>query len=196
MHENAERYINGLDDELCYENLKFEDELWALRLMKEQHPDRVLAEELWCFNKDWEPVEPDSPDVWFRMIADLQVWSHDRKQLFLCDFKSGKRDRNEIKHGKQLQLYQMTAFMRYPEVETILASLWYLDLGTKFDTLFTREAGLKFFPIFNDQALTMCSDEEYKPMPSEYRCKFCPYSEPEFDNKWVRKNGACGHGVG
>lgn len=192
IHSAAEEYINGDRDDLIYELTHFEDELEACRIMKSQHPDRVLAEELWLFDQNWVPTE-DQNKIWLRVIADLQVWSHDRKHMWLVDIKTGKRDRNEVKHGQQLQLYQLAAFMRYPELETVTASLWYIDQNLRIDTPFTRERGLKYFPIWNNQAQYMCQDREFKAKPSEYRCRFCPYGGQ--DNKWVKKTGDCEFGI-
>ena len=195
MHDNAEQFVLSQIDTIIHENKHFMNELEALRLMRENHPDRVIPEELWLFDKEWNPLPADAPyeDIWLRIIADMQVWNHDFTELQLIDYKSGKRDRNEVKHGKQLQLYQLTAFMRFPNLETVSAELWYLDLDLRHETSFSRDTGLKYFPIFNDQAIHMCNDIEFKAAPSEYRCRFCPYGGQ--DNKWVKKTQDCKVGV-
>lgn len=197
MHDNAERYILEEDDTLCSELKHFEDELFCLRIMRECHPERIVPEQMWLFDKEWNPLpeDADKNTIWLRIIADMQIWNHDHTEVQLIDYKSGKRDRNEVKHGKQLQLYQLAAFMRYPELQYIQASLWYFDLNLKIDQDFQREKGLKLFPIWNDQALHMCSDMIFKPLPSAWRCRFCAYGPEDTSNKWVKKNGACQVGV-
>ena len=191
MHDNAEAYVMGDDEKLCAELKHFEDELFCLRIMRAQHPDRVIPEQLWLFDKDWGllPHDVEKDHIWLRIIADMQIWNHDHTELHLIDYKSGKRDRNEVKHGKQLQLYQLSAFMRFPKLKHILASLWYLDLDLKIDQPFTRERGLKLFPIWNDQANFMCNDDVFNANPSAYRCRFCPYQTG--GNKWITGTGDC-----
>lgn len=197
MHDNAENYVLGKDDELCFELKHFEDELFCLRIMHECHPERVVPEQMWLFDVSWEPLPDDArkEDIWLRIIADMQVWNHDHTEMHLIDYKSGRRDRNEVKHGKQLQLYQLTAFMKFPGLQTITASLWYLDLDLRIDQVFMRNKGLKLFPIWDDQARYMCADSEFKAEPSTWRCRFCAYGPEETSNKWVVKNGACHLGV-
>jgi len=197
IHDNAELYVLGKTDKMCVELKYFEDELLCLRIMKECHPKRVQTEEMWLFDKDWNPLseEASKEDIWLRIIADVQIWNHEMTQCQIIDYKSGKRDRNEIKHGKQLQLYQLAAFMKHPELQNVEATLWYIDLNLRIDTPFTREKGLKYFSIYNDQALQMCADTEFEPRPSAYRCRFCAFGPIQTSNKWINKTGACIYGV-
>lgn len=202
VHDNAENYVLSKEDTLCTEAKYFEDELLCLRIMKECHPERVQTEEMWLFDKDWNVLPPETSDdpetrktIWLRIIADLQIWNHEMTTCQIIDYKTGKRDRNEIKHGKQLQLYQLAGFMRYPKLQHVKASLWYIDLNLQIDTPFTREKGLKYFSIYNDQAITMCADTEFEVRASAYRCRFCPFGPIQTSNKWINKTGDCPHGV-
>ncbi|RLC99086.1 MAG: hypothetical protein DRI46_10100 [Chloroflexi bacterium] len=154
--------------------LKFKSGGWAWR-RKIRKIESIPAQQTQC-------VMVDSPDSTY-LCTKKMIPTHN----------SGKRDRNEVSHGQQLQLYQLSAFMRHPNLKHILASLWYLDLGVQYDTPFTRTKGLQFFPIFDGQAKHMCADDQFLPAPSAYRCRFCPYGGE--DNKWVVKTGDCEYGV-
>jgi len=196
VHDFAEKFILG-EEEMIHELKHFKQQLQDAKDLREEDQSRVSPEEMWLFDSEWGelPADASYEDIWIRIIADLQIWSEDRKTLKLIDFKTGKRYRNEVKHGRQLQLYQLSAFMKFPELEVVEAELWYLDHNLTIPQKFTREQGLKFFKMFNDQANYMCNDDEFKPTPSHQRCMFCAYGPKDHSNKWVTKTGDCEYGV-
>lgn len=112
--------------------------------------------------------------AWLRMKLDVIVF-HDEKTATVIDHKTGRKFGNEVKHGEQLQLYQLGAFARYPQLETVYAELWYLDQNEVTSQRFTRKQGLRFKSGFERRgdAIEICSD--FPPNPSVFTCKWCQY---------------------
>jgi len=117
----------------------------------------------------WEPA-------WLRLKLDAAVF-HSRQHATVIDFKSGKKYGNEIKHGQQLQLYQLVTFLRYPLLERVDAELWYLDQNDTTKVSFTRAQGLRFHRTFDQQGREVTSDWVPTPNPSLNNCRFCPFGE-------------------
>ena len=195
IHEAAEHYVNGTRNDLIYELEHFKKELEKARSMHAL--GLAKTEETWLYGEGWEVLGPEADyhDIWLRIIADLHVFlSPDH--LLVVDYKTGKKAGNEVKHGRQLQLYTVSALLRFPAVKKVTAEIWYLDKNELTQQAYTAERGLKYFQTFNQQALHMCSDEEFLPSPSMWNCRFCPYGPEEHSNKWVVKGGQCTVGVG
>jgi RecB family exonuclease len=148
---------------------------------------------MWCFDRDWAPVS-DGAHTWLRVKLDAFALIDDDHAVVI-DYKTGKKFGNEIKHAQQCQLYQLAAFLRYPELEKITAELWYLDVDDISTQTFTRTQGLKFFKGFDNRAREMTSTTIFRPKANVYNCKFCPYAPAEYSNKWVNKSGDCRYGI-
>ena len=127
----------------------------------------------------WEPA-------WLRMKLDAIVF-HDKTLATVIDYKSGRKFGNEVKHGEQLQLYQLGAFARYPELETVYAELWYLDHGIVTSQRYTRAQGLRFKRAFTVRGDKVTTCDEYPPNPSIHACRWCQYGP------W--NGGQCQEGV-
>lgn len=191
IHDAAEQYVRGKEDELLAELIHFKPELEFLRQLHSDNPDQVVPEEMWCFDEGWNEVSPDDYDsIWLRVIADAFVWL-DESTVCIVDYKTGKRYGNELKHGQQLTLYALATAMKFPQVQTIWTELWYLDLNEMAQQRYTVDQASRFLKNFNDRAITLTSDTEFKTRPSKSSCMFCPYKKPEHDNKWVKGTGHC-----
>jgi hypothetical protein len=171
IHEAAERFIKG-GVELIPELKNFEPEFLKARELFSQ--GKASTEGEWAFTKDWEPVAWMSSNVYVRLKCDLVV-HRDVSDIIVVDFKSGKRYGNEIKHGEQVHLYCATTFIRYPKAQTVTTELWYTDINELVTKTYTRAQGLRFLPGFETRFETMVTDEEFKPRPSSFTCKWCPY---------------------
>ena len=118
-------------------------------------PARALLEVIYQVGKKayiWEPP-------WLRMKLDAMVM-HDETTATVIDFKTGRKFGNEVKHGEQLQLYQLATFMRYPKLQTVFAELWYFDQNEVTSLKFSRTMGLRYRDKFTKRgdALTSCTD--------------------------------------
>ena len=171
IHDAAERYIRG-GVELIPELQKFAVELGDLR--KKFAHGMVSLEGEWAVDKDWNPVAWSSSDVWARIKLDAFV-RLSKTHAVVIDYKTGKKWGNEIKHAEQTQLYQLAAFLKYPELEIIDVELWYTDQDDLTHTKYTRAQGMRFFKNFNDRGNAMTNATDFPPSPNIFACKWCPY---------------------
>ena len=183
IHDAGERFVRG-GVELIPELKAFEAEFHDLR-NKYEH-GMVSLEGDWAINKDWEPVAWGDRDAWARIKLDAFVRLSPTHAVVI-DYKTGKKFGNEIKHAEQTQLYQLAAFLRYPELETIDVELWYTDQDDLTHMKYTRSQGMRFFQNFNQRGIAMTSAEEFPPSPNVFACKWCPYGP--------RGTGDCDKGV-
>ena len=183
IHDAAERFVRG-GVELIPELKSFSTEFHDLR-DKYKH-GMVSLEGEWAINKDWEPVAWGDRDAWARIKLDAFVRLSPTHAVVI-DYKTGKKFGNEIKHAEQTQLYQLAAFLRYPELQTIDVELWYTDQDDLTHMKYTRSQGMRFFQNFNQRGIAMTSAEEFPPSPNVFACKWCPYGP--------RGTGDCDKGV-
>ena len=145
-------------------------------------PERGLADVIYQKGKQsfvWEPA-------WLRLKLDALVL-HDEHTATVIDFKTGRKFGNEVKHGEQLQLYQLSTFLRYPQLQTVYAELWYLDQDEITSQKFSRTMGLRYRDKFGKrgEALTSCTD--FPASANIYACRYCQYGS------WA--GGQCAEGV-
>ena len=147
--------------------------------------------------KTWGPGE-----AWRRKIIKVEQIASQPTQCilvdsadhtFLCTEKfipthnTGRKFGNEIKHAEQLQLYQLATFMRYPQLQTVHAELWYLDQNETTSQKFSRAMGLRYRDKFTKRgdALTAC--EDFPAAANIHACRWCQYGP------WG--GGQCAEGV-
>jgi RecB family exonuclease len=171
VHDAAEMYVRG-NVELLPELEKFQEEFQRLRKLYQQ--GKVSLEGEWAVDKEWEPTSWKSIDVWARIKLDAFVQLTPTHGVVI-DYKTGKRWGNEIKHAEQCQLYQLAAFLRYPELEVIDVELWYTDQDEISHTRYTRAQGMRFLKNFQRRGLAMTEAQEFPPSPNMFACKWCPY---------------------
>lgn len=192
LHDNAEDFVRSKKD-LNVELYRFTPEFIQLQHMFKKN--KVELENMWCFNKDWNPVDKhDYKNTWVRIKIDALALTSPTEAAVI-DYKSGKKFGNEIKHAQQCQLYQLGAFIKHPKLELVNTELWYFDLNELSRMKFTRKQGLRFFKSYNTRGLRMTEATSFPPKPNNHNCMFCPYGPKESSNKWVNKNGACKFGV-
>lgn len=171
VHTDCELYINGTNSVLGPEASKhFGPEIDLLRVL---HQDGLVSlEGEWGMSRDWEP--DDWKTAWLRLKLDAMVM-HDDQTATVIDFKTGRKFGNEIKHGEQLQLYQLTTFLRYPKLEKVYAELWYLDSGDVTSVSFTRQQGLKFRSNFDRRGHKLTTCDTWPANANIHSCKWCQY---------------------
>lgn len=175
IHDAAERFVKG-GVELIPELKSFEPEFLQLKALHGQ--GKVSTEGEWAFNRSWEPVAWMSHDTFMRIKCDAVV-SVDRKRAVVIDYKSGKRWGNEVKHAEQMQVYQLGAFIRYPELEEIDVELWYTDQNEVHGMKYRRDQGMRFLPGIEQRLVKMTTETEFPPNPNAHTCRFCPYKSKE-----------------
>lgn len=185
IHALAEEYVKGNIKIFPKELQKFKKEIEELR--KLYKTGKVITEEMWCFTNTWMPCASDDWNaIYFRIITDITVF-HTKAQATVIDYKTGRKFGNEVKHGQQAQLYQLGAFLRYPDLEEITTEIWYLDQDELATMEFTRAQGMRFFKHWNNRMEAMTTEVEFKPTPNMNSCRWCPYKPS--------KLGVCSVGI-
>lgn len=182
-HDACENFVNGTlgewpdDMKAANKFMKFQAKFEHLR---DEYADaKVDLEGEWGFDRDWSITDWRSKDTWGRMKLDALHW-HTDTHATCIDYKTGRKFGNEVTHGDQGLIYTVGSFMRYPDLELLDVSFWYLDQGeTSFPKRFTREQAMTFLPRITDRALTLTTavEEDFKPSPSVYNCRWCPYNK-------------------
>lgn len=171
IHNAAEAFVKG-GVELVHELVHFTEEFHQLRAMKQV--GQVSLEGEWAFTREWEATGWMSSTTWSRIKLDAIAFLS-KKKAVVIDYKSGKRWGNEMKHHEQMVLYQLAAFIKFPELEEITVELWYTDLDEIHSLTYKRHQGLKFLTNWERRGTEMTACEEFPPNPSKYACRWCPY---------------------
>ena len=180
IHECAELFIRG-GVEMVPEIDKFKAQFEELRRL--QAEGVVSLEGEWAVDKNWAPVAWGSDTAWNRMKLDAFVLTTPTTARVI-DYKTGKRFGNEVKHTEQGQIYQLAAFLRFPNLEHITTEFWYLDQNETDTKQYSRAQGVGYFDKYNNRLLAVTECEEFTPNPNAFSCKWCPY-----------KGGACEYGA-
>lgn len=184
VHDTCERYVRGQVQDIPHEARHFKPELEALRRLFAK--GMVTLEQEWGFSRDW--VAHDWKTAWLRMKLDSLVFLSPHEAVAI-DYKTGRKFGNEIKHGEQLQLYQLACFLRYPDLEQVHVELWYLDHDDLTHRVFTRDQGLRFKKSWDMRGSNITTCVEFPPNANRFSCQFCPYGDPA--NGFPNGTGDC-----
>jgi hypothetical protein len=171
IHDAAELFVSR-DITLIPELQNFEEEFFRLRELYRE--GKVSLEGEWAIDRDWNPTNWRSPEAWGRIKLDALVHMSSEHAV-VVDYKTGKLYGNEIKHAEQGQLYQLAAFLRYPELQHIDVEFWYTDINEITHIRYRRDQGVRFFNGFNQRAIKMTEAKDFPPSPNIFSCKWCPY---------------------
>jgi hypothetical protein len=171
IHDAAElfvkdnvRLISELDD--------FSDEMHKLKELFQK--GMVSLEGEWAHDNQWDPVAWASEAAWLRLKLDAFV-RVDKNTGLVIDYKSGRMHGNEIKHAEQGQLYMVSVFVRYPEIETVVVEFWYIDQDDITSVTYTRKQSEHFLRKFTKAGDEITSCTDFPPNPNIFSCKWCPY---------------------
>lgn len=169
VHNETEAFVRGLGP-FPKEMREFELEVNHLKALFAS--GRVSLEGEWGMDRDWNPT--DWKTAWQRLKLDALV--HVSKiEAIVIDYKTGRRFGNEVKHGQQLQSYQLNTFLRFPELEIVHAELWYPDVKDLVTQTFTRDQGLRFKRTFDERGKRLTSNTSWPANPNKFSCQWCPY---------------------
>ena len=181
IHQEAEDYVTG-KAEFTHNLRFFKDDLASLK--NHYAEGRVICEEEWAFDLDWNITEWAAG--WLRLKCDA-VCFLTPQHIAVIDYKTGKRFGNEIKHAEQLQLYAVCALIRHPECDQVTCELWYFDQNELASFTMKRSQLGKYLMLFDKRGVAMTTEKEFPPNPNIHSCKYCPYHE--------REQGDCRFGV-
>lgn len=146
----------------------FAEEFKTLRAKKYQTEIQL------CFRKDWSMTRWDDWNgVWLRVKIDAHS-VQDRRGV-MADYKTGKK--YPEKHDKSLELYALAMFIMYPQLETVTAALWYLDIGEETVHEFNRSEVEKLKKQWEKDTFRMLNDQRFTPKPSNFACRYCHFSK-------------------
>lgn len=181
LHEEIADFITGKTDTLSEDIEHRRDVIISIREANNSHIDTVAVEERWCFNDAWEVVnDRDWDNLWFIVIADAVNFIED-DECEIYDWKSGKKQYNEIKHGWQLLIYAVATFMKFPELERVYANLEYIDVNESTTLELTRAKAMSHFLRVNGKLLAVTKARSFPPTPSRNHCRFCDYKTGPID---------------
>lgn len=181
IHALAEDYILGKIDPLPKELNNFSDEFKSLRARSKD----LMLEQEWGFDNEWQPCEYRGDKTWGRVKADCVLPSSPTSGIVI-DFKTGKKHGNEVKHGEQIQLYALAAFIRYPDWASITCELWYLDANDLTSIVISRKTAMeRYLKTFDRRLRAMTSATEFPAKPNIVSCKWCPYGDTGHCDKRV-----------
>lgn len=173
VHQMCEDFVQGARDDMPKEMQKFKNQFLHMRDLYTQ--GEIIVEEDWAFDANWEQCDWDAPNAWLRLKCDAVHLSG--KTASIYDYKTGRKQGNEIKHGTQMLIYAIAAFHRHPELEYLETWLWYLDKGETTTQRYTRQEAMDLLPRLNDRGLAITTCTDFLPRPSAYNCKWCKYKE-------------------
>jgi RecB family exonuclease len=185
IHTDAELFIKG-EGPLTKELEKVEDVI--TRYAEIYSSGRIELEQKWGYDREWGRRAWNEPECWGMIKCDLVEHSESGRALDIGDWKSGKRYGNEVKHQQQMQLYGIGGFMRYPNVDIIRTTLWYVDEGKKMEKTYDRTMLTQLLPRWEARAKQLTGAMVFKPRPSKTACNYCPFGA-------ANGNGACAYAV-
>lgn len=153
IHENSKSVLIDLKDQ-------------TLRTDTRGYPEKKL----WL-DANMDPCIEEE-DGWFQCISDLIIETRD--SIAIWDFKTGKRDHNEIAHTQQLQLNMGAAAKHWPGKKFYEAFDLYLDLGSVHKTKqYTEEQLGKILNRWKLNGDRLMNDRDHRPNPGKHTCRFC-----------------------
>jgi len=173
VHVHLDDFVKGVRDAPPQEVSTFKHEAYRIRELYQE--GRVHAEQMWCYDDAWVPVDDrDFANTKMRIKTDATVFAAE-DHVVIVDYKTGKRYGNEMKHAQQLQLYGIGAVMRYDQVQYVTAELWYLDQDELVSMKFERKHAVKFLNPWNQRLDKMFTEKKFPATPSRDNCRWCPY---------------------
>ena len=165
VHEAIEHYLIDGTQTLPPLSLVWQREIEGLRALKAQ------PEQQWEFDADWHPyTHTTGQPLWLRMKLDAN-YRIKPKVHAVIDFKTGKHYPSNL---EQLEVYSLGAFAQFDEVEEVLASLWYIDLGDPCEVTIKRERAPKLARKWEGRANRLLEAKEFPAHPAIH-CRWCPY---------------------
>jgi hypothetical protein len=167
IHTGAEHYVNGTRTTLIKELKAFRSEFKEVR----DNP-LATAEGEWSFRVDWTPTGWFSRDAWCRIKVDIDAPVTDVTRRII-DVKTGKEYDS---HAKQMELYALGAFKKYPDVKKVTTELWYTDGEEIVDQEYVRAEEDALQGLWERRTSRMLSDTRFTPNTGNH-CRWCPFSK-------------------
>ena len=186
IHQLAEQFIKGeLKD--FPEELKLHEKL--IRSLQESYAkaetSKVIVEEEWAFTKEWESTGWFDENAWVRIKLDcIQIVGD---HAYVIDWKTGKFNKNLHKqYERQLHLYALATFLKFPGLAVVTPRLYYLDTGDVYPKIesgnfdktepcdYTRDQVEELKLYWELKTKPLLTDNIFAPRPS-WLCRYCHF---------------------
>jgi CRISPR/Cas system-associated exonuclease Cas4 (RecB family) len=189
IHKLAEDYIKGKIRNIPKE-LKLFDSIF--KFLKGEFKKKIaviMVEDQWIFKSDYTmTVWNDWAGAWLRVKLDVAHNEDKNETMVVTDWKTGKYRPDEMEaYIMQLELYALTALIKYPYLKKVRPRLVYLDTGDTYPPAgevieYTQADVPKLKKLWEKRVKPMLNDVRFKPTPSD-KCRWCFFSK--------EKNGPC-----
>jgi hypothetical protein len=171
VHEHVAKFLTGRSRALAPE---FAQHVSRLRELRKSKP---AVEQQWGFDAAWGRSEWFAPTTVCRIVVDAAATSaakSGRTVLTIVDFKTGKKRDG---YADQLELYAVGGLSRYPEAESVVTELIYLDQDPAESErrTFARTDLAVLRARWARRVRPMLADRKFAPNPGT-ACRWCPYS--------------------
>ncbi len=168
LHKAVEDLINGKTDSLPKEIEFYTQFFTALR------NQGAVAEEKFCFNKEWEPVDFEDHEAgMIRGLMDITMYIKTEKDSNVYELKSGKVYDD---HPHQRNLYGMVHLLNHPDIETVTVTGVYMDLKKNEATTYYQNMMSSYKYMWQRKINKVQPPQPYPMRPGWY-CRSCPYSK-------------------
>lgn len=173
IHTGAEHYIRG--EGVITPELSMPLVIERLNQYRAAYADgRAVIEQEWGFTRDWTPTGWHAKDVWQRAKCDVVI--NEGALVEVVDWKSGKKQGNEVKHAQQGMLYAIDSLIMFPEAQDVRIRFIYTDEGKEKVSTFSRLATMRVMPSWDMRARAMTSATVFPHRANKINCRFCPYA--------------------
>lgn len=178
-HSAIENYLKGpASMPIPKEGAKFD---WLLPSLKAT--PGLLVEQKWAFSRQWKQAKWIRDDTtWLRGVVDAGVIYEDNS-VELIDWKTGKQYES---NQDQLELFALTAMVRYPEAPNVTTRLAYLESGEQPDMVVHKGSDReKLKAKWEKKVAPLFQEEVWAAKPND-KCGWCSFSRS--------KGGPCRYG--
>lgn len=171
IHKKGENFLLGKIKGVPDEFKLYEAELKNLKRYK------AIPEEDMSFTREWQSCAwNDWDSVWNISRVDAGLESDDTAHII--DYKTGKVYDT---HKDQSDIYTLSAFVKYPNVEFVSTEFWYLDQPNEDPGCWEYERDKHFEYLkrmFIKRTNKIKNEKSWKCKPS-FKCAWCDYSKKE-----------------
>lgn len=182
VHKSVEDFLKQPTSSFPVEAAKFAKLVYELA----QFP-KLLVEQQWAFDRDWREApwfgkrDGSGKQPWLRSVVDAGVIYEDHA-VEVIDWKTGKLYEE---NKEQVELFALSAMVRYPMAPTVTTRLAYLDSGDELISEHKAADRDKLKAKWEKAVVPMFTDTVFAPRPNS-KCKWCNFSKS--------KSGPCRYG--
>jgi len=177
LHDLAEDYVEGKLMKIPTDLKPYQEHLDKLKILYKH--GIIELEKEYAFDADWNPCGyKDWDRCVYRGKGDVVI-RPDEHNVIVIDYKTGKKDGNEVKHHEQCVEYGICEALMDPELQIFTLELWYFDQPLAADNptsrTLTRTQLLRSFENMRNKHQKVLDEVLFPARPSRMACYFCDY---------------------